>query len=217
MKKVLNIIFTSLSILSLSVFLMLFFRLYIENIDNNIKEKIISFPVATIYNTIFAIIVLYFLIISILHLKKLDDDLLHRQVVSYFVLILFIIFGLFILFIFKSEINFLNPINIKIYILPGCYLIWSIIASYFCVKYFLFVPGTSASQIFSMEKFAYEYDLTDREKEIIELLLKGCGNTEICDELAISLPTVKSHISNIFKKTCCSSRSELISIIIHGL
>jgi DNA-binding CsgD family transcriptional regulator len=215
--KVLNIIFISLSIISLTTFLILFFKHYIGDIDGNIKEKIISFPVAAIYNTIFAIIVLYFLIISILYLKKLNDDLLQRMVVSYFVLILFIFFGVFILLLFQSEINFLNSINIKIYILPGCYLLWSIFASYFNVKYFLFDTNVYASQNFSLEKFLKEYDLTDRETEIVKLLLNGCGNTEICDELSISLPTVKSHISNIFKKACCSSRSELLSIIIHGV
>jgi DNA-binding CsgD family transcriptional regulator len=215
--KALNIIFISLSILSLTTFLILFLRYYVGDIDNSIKEKILSFPITSIYNTLFAIIVLYFLITGIIYFKKLNDDFLQKMVISYFILILFIFFGVLILLLFQSETDLFNSINIKVYFLPACYLLWSIFASYFCVKYFLFDSGVSASQSFSLEKFMKDYDLTDRETEIVQLLIRGCGNTEICDELSISLPTVKSHISNIFKKAGCSSRSELLSIIIHGV
>jgi DNA-binding CsgD family transcriptional regulator len=217
LKKVLNIIFISMSILSLTIFLILFLRYYVVDIDNSIKEKIISYPITSIYNTIFAFIVFYFLIVSIFYLKKLNDNLLQKMVISYFVLILFIFFGVLILLLFQSETYIFNSINIKVYFLPACYLLWSIFASYFCVKYFLFDSGISAQQEFSLEKFVKEYELTDRETEIVQLLIRGCGNTEICDELSISLPTVKSHISNIFKKAGCGSRSELLSIIIHGV
>ena len=39
-----------------------------------------------------------------------------------------------------------------------------------------------------------------REKEVIELIIKGMNNNEIAEELCISVYTVKRHVNNIFKK-----------------
>ena len=42
--------------------------------------------------------------------------------------------------------------------------------------------------------------LTNREKEIVNLIAVGHSNTEIADKLCISHHTVKTHINNLFKK-----------------
>ena len=42
--------------------------------------------------------------------------------------------------------------------------------------------------------------LTDREKEILDLIAAGYSNQQIADELFISPHTVKTHLHNIFKK-----------------
>ena len=42
-------------------------------------------------------------------------------------------------------------------------------------------------------------ELSAREKEVIELIIKGMNNTEIAEELCISVYTVKRHVNNIFK------------------
>ena len=41
------------------------------------------------------------------------------------------------------------------------------------------------------------FDLSPRELEVLKLLAAGATNREICDELFISLGTVKNHVSNI--------------------
>ena len=43
-------------------------------------------------------------------------------------------------------------------------------------------------------------DLTSRELEILKILAKGYSNEMIAEELCISSHTVKTHLSNIFKK-----------------
>ncbi len=43
-------------------------------------------------------------------------------------------------------------------------------------------------------------DLTDREREILVLIARGRSNSQIADELSISLKTVRNHASNIFNK-----------------
>ena len=44
------------------------------------------------------------------------------------------------------------------------------------------------------------YLLTKRELEVLELMAKGYSNTQICDELVISLATVLTHIRRLYQK-----------------
>jgi two-component system, NarL family, response regulator LiaR len=55
--------------------------------------------------------------------------------------------------------------------------------------------------------------LSEREKEVIDLLADGFRNKEIADKLFISLSTVKSHIYNIYEKLHVSSRVEALNKI----
>lgn len=51
--------------------------------------------------------------------------------------------------------------------------------------------------------------LTPREASLMQLVALGLSNKQLCQELDISLPTVKSHLLNIFRKTDVRSRTEL--------
>ncbi len=57
-----------------------------------------------------------------------------------------------------------------------------------------------------------KYNLTNREQDIVKLLLKEKTNKEIAEELYISVGTVKSHTHNIFTKCEVSSKKELYSL-----
>ncbi len=50
--------------------------------------------------------------------------------------------------------------------------------------------------------------LTDREVEVLKLIGKGLGNSDIADNLFISENTVKTHVSNIFQKLNVNSRTQ---------
>ena len=52
--------------------------------------------------------------------------------------------------------------------------------------------------------------LTDREREVLDLVAQGKGNAAIAHELMISLKTVRNHVSNIFTKLQVSDRSSAI-------
>lgn len=56
-----------------------------------------------------------------------------------------------------------------------------------------------------------DFPLTPRERELADLVFQGFSNREIAAKLFISLPTVKSHLQNIFKKLNVTSRTELCS------
>ncbi len=55
------------------------------------------------------------------------------------------------------------------------------------------------------------HSLTDREKNVVFLIIRGKKNQEIAQELNISIPTVKKHIQNIFQKMNVSNRASLIA------
>jgi two-component system, NarL family, response regulator LiaR len=52
--------------------------------------------------------------------------------------------------------------------------------------------------------------LTLRENEILRLAAGGMSNKEIADKLFLSLRTVKAHLTNIFNKMGCGSRTDAI-------
>jgi DNA-binding NarL/FixJ family response regulator len=58
------------------------------------------------------------------------------------------------------------------------------------------------------------YPLTDREKEVLELILSGKSNRQIAGTLFITESTVKTHTRNIYSKYDVGSRAELISTIL---
>jgi DNA-binding CsgD family transcriptional regulator len=64
-----------------------------------------------------------------------------------------------------------------------------------------------------MERITEKYNISPREHEILDLIMKGKSNKEIEDALFISMPTVKTHISNIYKKFAVKNRLELIRSI----
>lgn len=55
-----------------------------------------------------------------------------------------------------------------------------------------------------------DLNLTEREMEIVDLIISGYGYDDISEELAISINTTKKHVSNIFNKLHVTNRIELI-------
>ena len=53
-------------------------------------------------------------------------------------------------------------------------------------------------------------ELTDREREILDLIAEGRDNAQIASQLFISNKTVSNHISNIFAKLHLSDRAQAI-------
>lgn len=58
-----------------------------------------------------------------------------------------------------------------------------------------------------------KYDLTKREHTILKMLMAGKENNTICDELAISVNTLKKHILNIYRKLGIKNRVQMFKMI----
>ena len=53
-------------------------------------------------------------------------------------------------------------------------------------------------------------ELSDRENEVLSLLMKCFSNQQIASELRISEKTVEKHLTNIYAKAGVSSRTEAV-------
>lgn len=61
-------------------------------------------------------------------------------------------------------------------------------------------------------------DLTEREREVLALMIEGLNNTQIAGRLTVSPSTIKSHVSNILAKLGVASRTEAVTLALrHGI
>jgi len=71
------------------------------------------------------------------------------------------------------------------------------------------IPESLAPDHNFLEINTGKYNLTPRELEVLDLVLKGYRNQDIADALFVSLHTVKTHLQNIFKKMGVTNRTGL--------
>jgi len=77
------------------------------------------------------------------------------------------------------------------------------------------VPGDSEAKTVIIQGVNREYrqllenaPLTERELEILDLIVGGCSNAQIADRLYITIGTVKTHVRSILNKLCVDDRTQ---------
>ena len=109
--------------------------------------------------------------------------------------------------------------EIKIIILPAFWqTLWFrtiiffiiLIACLFIFKFLLDKYKYQLKGENALENYFQKINITDREKEVIEQVIKKKSNKDIEDILFISINTVRNHKHNIFKKLDVKNSSELI-------
>jgi NarL family two-component system response regulator LiaR len=62
------------------------------------------------------------------------------------------------------------------------------------------------------------HDLTEREHDVLALMIKGLNNNEIAERLSVGPSTIKSHVSHILAKLNVDGRTEAVVLAVrHGL
>lgn len=59
-------------------------------------------------------------------------------------------------------------------------------------------------------------DLTEREREVLKLMIEGLNNIQIAGRLTVSPSTIKSHVSNILAKLGVTSRTEAVTLALRN-
>lgn len=155
----------------------------------------------------------YIFILTIVNSEKIKKEV-RRLLYAYLILICMITIVIEITNIF----NGLPYIFYKIPYVPCAYFLINIIAVYYLKKFFKIEKKGQGEAIKEFEKndmmnheFLKKYGVTERELEIIDLIVEGKSNNDIGKQLFISVNTVRNHIYNIYKKVGIKNRYELIN------
>jgi NarL family two-component system response regulator LiaR len=73
-------------------------------------------------------------------------------------------------------------------------------------------PEITRDFVMGIQKPRTGDDLTEREMEVLKLLVEGLSNPEIADRLVISRSTARAHVSNILAKLEVSNRAEAVAL-----
>lgn len=60
------------------------------------------------------------------------------------------------------------------------------------------------------------FDLTQREREVLSLMIEGLNNPDIAERLVVSRSTIKFHVSSILSKLGASSRTEAVALALQN-
>jgi NarL family two-component system response regulator LiaR len=63
-----------------------------------------------------------------------------------------------------------------------------------------------------VEEPPFDDNLTDRERDVLALMIKGLSNPQIAETLVLSLSTVKFHVSSILSKLQATTRTEAVTL-----
>lgn len=129
-----------------------------------------------------------------------NSDLLKGVIISFFPLSLFGVLDLLFFLNSPYKLSFLS------------YFIFAILIYNDTARHYihLYEPEKLPGEA-DREPVLTQLAMSDREKELIPLLLEGKSNRDIGEALFISANTVKTHIKNIYRKAGVSNRLQLLS------
>ena len=66
----------------------------------------------------------------------------------------------------------------------------------------------------NFDSFANEFQLTAKERSVVQLVVEGLPNKSIAQNLCCSVATVKTHLQHIFSKLAVNSKAEVTNLIL---
>ena len=153
--------------------------------------------------TLFYSIIVYSILLKLFSLKRLDGE---RMRMTRTLMVLNIVFFPGILY----DLYLYNTHRVFAFT-PVFYSIFAVIFTVYIARRYIVQLRSISSQVagLSFDTALSRAGISEREREIVYLVLEGRGNRDIAERLFISPNTVKTHIRNIFKKMDVKSRFEL--------
>jgi DNA-binding CsgD family transcriptional regulator len=108
--------------------------------------------------------------------------------------------------------------SVSLYVSSSALLLLNIIPIIWIKKYFMrdHMKFSSDGNLQFLDVVLQNYTISNREREIMELILQGKSNKEIEDILFISYNTVKNHIYNLYQKLGVKSRGQMINFVLEA-
>ena len=108
--------------------------------------------------------------------------------------------------------------SVSLYVSSGVLLFLNLIPIIWLKKFFMrdYMKFSSDGDLQFLDVILQNYSISNREREIMDLILKGKSNKEIEDMLFISYNTVKNHIYNLYQKLGVKSRGQMIHFVLQA-
>jgi len=211
--KRVKLFFAALSFFSMVNGLVIFSRGYINTFKSLMDVFLINpWLLALMWMgvLILYIVIIYSNILVFRAYKSIDDPV--RKLAAKYLIVFCIVSTILVYFDFEAQRHQLlkQQYPVGIFLQPLNLLVFSIIS----------LAVIQAARKIYVEKsqkiphaFIVKYKITDREIEIIEMIIAGLSNREIASKLFLSPSTIRNHISNIFEKAKTPTRGKLLNLI----
>lgn len=93
------------------------------------------------------------------------------------------------------------------------FIVFFIILLFVLYKKRIKIIESKIKKEYNLSQFFLKYNISEREKEILKLIVNGKTNREIEEILFISYHTVRNHIRNIYKKLNIKNKADLIILL----
>lgn len=177
---------------------------------------------AVLSSSLLFLVIVYGIIFLFVHVESIASDYLKRILKCYLVIAVLAVPYMYL----DTRIEHMAGLNqlfpYGLLSVPVFYFLWSLLSIYFGIRYFriqndkIFTAVNeeeTEERLKQEELFFQKFNITNREKEIIELLIKGYSYNQLADELVISITTVKTHVHNIYKKVGVKNKMELLYLM----
>jgi DNA-binding CsgD family transcriptional regulator len=180
------------------------------------KQKILDilmFELYSIYIEIFFAAVGYIIIKAFIEFRKAENPVIKKILKTLF----FLSAIFFPTFIIDSCWRILQ-VNMQIIpryfnFMPVFYFFWNLFVIIYAYRY-IFTGGNPRTELMEIpEDLIKEYQITDREKEVALLVVKGFNHHQISGKLFISSGTVRNYIYSIYQKTGVNNKMSLLHMI----